>query len=208
MTAAKWLVAIAMVSIGLAAPRIASADDLVTVSISNVSFSGNSVCGPSGTALCTETISASYEWDNTTDSYVTGSFASTESGALGSSFTLAFPPQERAAWAVEFDVDGGGSTIFFDLVNTSGLTTGTYAAVGDAFFVPPGNYSGDLECGSTPCSTDFPVVGPYGDGGAFASGGTVTVSPAVAGVAPEPSTILLMGTSLLAVAAVRRKRLA
>ena len=207
MTAAKWLVAVTMVSIGLAAPRIASADDVVTVSISDVSFNGNSVCGPSGTALCTETISASYEWDNTTDSYVSGSFSSTESGALGSSFTLAFPPQERAAWAVEFDVDGGGGTIFFDLVNTSGLTTGTYTDIADAFFAPPGNYSGDLECGSTPCSTDFPVVGPYGDGGAFASGGTVTVSPASA-AAPEPSTMLLISAGLLAVGAVRRKRLA
>lgn len=208
MTAAKWLVAVAMVSIGLAAPRIASADDIVTVSISNVSFSGNSVCGSSGTDLCTETISASYEWDNTTNAYVSGSFASTESGALGSSFTLAYQPQVRAGQAVEFDVDGGGSTIFFDLDDSgSGLITGTYTAVGDAFGAPLGDYSADLDCGSTPCSTDFPVLSPYDDGGAFASGGTVVVSPAVA-TTPEPSSMLLIGAGLLAVAAVRRKRLA
>jgi hypothetical protein len=114
----------------------------------------------------------------------------------------------RAGEAVEFDVEGGGGTIFFDLVDgTSGLITGTYTEVHDAFGATLGDYSGDLECGATPCSTDFPVVSPYADGGAFATGGTVTVSPASAPT-PEPSTILLIGTSLLAMAAARRKRLA
>lgn len=204
MTAAKWLVAVAMVSIGLAMPRIASADDVVTVSISDVSFNGNSVCGPSGTALCTQTVSASYQWDNTTNTYVAGSLEYTESGALGSSFSTLVAPFVRASTAVEFDLFGGGGDTFFILAEgASGLSTGIYPVVIDVFGGPPGDYSGDLECSVAPCSTDFSPIGPYGEGGAFASGGTVTVSPA-----PEPSTVLLIGASLLAMAAVRRKRLA
>jgi hypothetical protein len=207
MTAAKWLVAVAMVSIGLATPRLARAD-VVTVSVSGVSFNGNSVCGTSGTALCTETINASYQWDNATNTYVTGSFVASESGALGSSLSVENLPFVRFGDAVEFDLLGGNGDIFIDLVDDgSGLITGTYTVVADAFGAPLGDYSGDLECGTSPCSTDYPPEGPYAQGGAVAAGGSVVVSSAVAPT-PEPSTMLLLGASLLAMAAVRRKRLA
>lgn len=207
MKATKWALAAAVVLIGLAVPRAARAD-IVEVSISDVSFNGKSVCGPSGTALCTQTVSASYEWNNATNSYVAGTLAYTESGALGSSFTTLATPYLRSGTGVEFDLFGGGGDTFFILAEgASGLPTGTYPVVFDIFGGPAGDYSGDLECSAVPCSADFSPVGPYGDGGAFATGGTVTVSEVSA--TPEPSSIPLLGLGLLGlVSTVWRKRLA
>src|ERR1700675_3460358 len=79
-----WL--ISEVALGLAVlltPSAIRADSIVQVTITGVVFSGNSVCGSSGSSLCKETASATFRWDNTTNTYVTGTLATFTSGDLG-----------------------------------------------------------------------------------------------------------------------------
>src|SRR5260370_24365708 len=101
MKTSKFGLAVALGLIGLAAPRVALADNILQVTISNLTFNGSNACGPSGTALCTQTLSESYQWDNTTQTYVSGSFSFSTAGVLGTCpppRTLSFPLSSRGLW--------------------------------------------------------------------------------------------------------------
>ena len=186
--------------ISLFASNAVWADDIVAASVSET-FNGNSVCGPSGTSLCTESFDASFMWDNTTSTAVAGSLQFSAVGPLGTWGDI-FGPVFSAFSAPSFDTvvltaEGSFLDVFgfqFNIsAQTPALTPGTYPL---QITSSPGGIVSSMTCESDPCITDFfpfsgtppPVlVGP--------SSVTATVSavPAV----PEPSSLLLLGTGLL-----------
>jgi hypothetical protein len=200
----------------------AHADDIVQVTISNLVFSGNDACGPSGVTLCSEVLNASYQWDNSTNSYIAGSLSFNATGVLGSSLPFvnpAFLVTGNGPNPEVFVQFGDASNDLFNIVLTEtndALTAGTYPEVATMAFaggVPAGSYTAFLLCNFTAptsadtCNTpDYPVLftGPYS--GAFNSSGTVSISEV-----PEPATITNLGTGLLClllVTLLRQKQIA
>jgi hypothetical protein len=204
MRKSLWIVPILLLFAAIGAPG-AHADDIVQVTISNLTFNGNNVCGSSGTASCTQTLSESYQWDNTTNTSVSGSFSLSTAGGLGTSFSLYSGPRLAGA---PFSVFAGVVNPATDIMrvflgdNTlSPLGTGTYTLIPTTSFYPgtPGTFAADIFCGSATCEADFPTTSTVF---VFATAGTVTVS-----TVPEPRTpsLILIGIGLVL---VMRKRIA
>lgn len=164
----SWTIAIIFTAIVI--PN-AHADTIVEITISNLTFNGLSVCGPSGTATCTESLSGTLTEDETTG--VVTSKTTVTSGDLGT-FTFsttiepALPPVTFLDYASPFgdQMDDG--------IDGQPPIPGTYAESGLA----------TLECLSATCSNDFGAA--YGTTVGAVSG-TTTVS-----AVPEPDTGLLM----------------
>ena len=187
--------------IALGVPGGVWADNIVDVTVSNISFEGRSVCGMSGTAICTESLNASFQWDDSTNTYVAGSFSSTESGALGSSFSVVGPEAYYSSNSVSFFLtDSSGDQMFVTILEgASGLVSGTFTApISSVYdvFVPgttAGEFNADLVCAPSPslCGTYYSPFSAYVYGGApDVTVGSVTV--------PEPSSLFLLGTGLMA----------
>src|ERR1700741_5001485 len=113
----------------------ANADSIVAVSVPTVTFTGNSVCGASHTALCVEAFNASFEWDNTTEAVVPGTPQIVATGPLGTfSFSnfqfIASGPGGGQLLLVAW-TDSAGDELTADVDTTSaGLTPGKYPNVG------------------------------------------------------------------------------
>jgi hypothetical protein len=203
MKTARCALAAALGLVSIVAPAATRADNIIQDTISNLTFNGNNVCGPSGTALCTQTLSESYLWDNTTETYVNGSFSFSTSGVLGTSFSLfgtpPFPSVQvfsAAVWVVSSIQNPNGDALVVYLGNNpSPLVTGTYTlSTTHSIFVPPGMFDVNLSCASSDATCNAAYPAPLGAGsfGVFSTGGTVTVTNV-----PEPPIGTTLGAGLL-----------
>ncbi len=204
LRAFRWLGVLAALALFWFAAAPVQADDIVTVDASNLLFTGNSVCGPSGTDLCTEVLSGSFSWDNTTGTLVPGAGPPIVSGPLGP-----FPP----AIGGGFTPSGGGGFLFAAgwlssgnasinlniLLPTAVLPPGTYPTVGSLTGL--GQADAFLLCASgSACESEFY---PAGVGFPLASQGLVTITEA-----PEPPSTALAALGILALGLpiARRRR--
>ncbi len=215
MKTSKFGLAVALGLIGLVAPRVARADNILQVTISNLTFNGSNACGPSGTALCTQTLSESYQWDNTTQTYVSGSFSFSTAGVLGTfapPSTVSFPIASGGLgvfWVVSAIQNQNGDKLYVFLGNNaSPLVTGTYTlSTTHSILVPPGTFDVNLLCASTDttCNAAYPGLLGSNTFGVFSTGGTVTVTSV-----PEPPISITLGAGLLCLMGVTlfRRRVA
>jgi hypothetical protein len=211
MKTTRYVLAVALGLIGLVAPTATRANSIVQVTISNLTFNGNSVCGPTGTALCTQTLSESWQWDNTTNTYVSGSFSSSTAGALGTSFSLfgqipfPFVGSFQGAAPLLAGIQDSNGDVLTVFLPTPPLVTGTYTpSTINSFQLLPGTYFAALNCASysTTCQALFPTSGGLA---VLSTGGTVTVT-----TVSEPPTGALLGAGLFGLMGIvlLRKRLA
>ena len=216
----KYARAAALGLMALAAPKTVLADAIVQVSVSGLTLDGLNACGPSN-SLCTQTLNESFQWDNTTGSYVAGTFSFSTHGALGSSFSTQFPPTPLSNFTLTAFI--GAVTQIEDpaLDNIEVFINTPPTATFDQF--PPGNYTifsspgpsappftivGALHCeppAFSACVSEFGSVASPTGPGLLASSGMATVS-----AVPEPSNALLMGAGCLCLMGMRlfRKRMA
>jgi hypothetical protein len=219
MRKSLWIGPVLLLFAAIGVPN-AHADDIVQVTISNLTFNGNDTCGLSGTALCTQTLSASFQWDNSTNTYVAGSDSFTAVGNLGTDFSL---PANDPTFGPSFQ------GVFWDVVNLAGNTTlGVNLGELTGPFTPPlqplvtgvytpdnvfglfpsavGTYEGYVSCG--PTGTCIPEG--FGPATTFNTGGTVSVATVATVATPEPGTssLTLIGLGSLGLIVVMRKRTA
>lgn len=209
---------------GLVLPTGVRADSIVDVTMSDLTFSGNNACGPSGTSLCTQTLNVAFQWDNTTNTFVLGSLSFDTSGAIGTLFGAPAPVLTSSGLVFDSFTSGinFGDSMQFTIGETiDGLAPGVYNLTTNFISTPPGSWAAGLSCSesalgppfpagpNTPCGQAYypPVAGLNTSNGAFASSGVVTVS-LVSTPEPKGSALLGMGLLCLLGMALLRKRLA
>jgi hypothetical protein len=210
-------------------PGMARADDVVNVTISNLTFTGNPVCElvlPPPLPIifnlvCTETFNGSFLWDNSTNALV-GSPQLTGEGPLGGAFpligsdTFAFVVSGMGFVIIESEwqtcafTELGvcvGDELFLDLGESSGgeLLPGNFQ-FSNGTALDPGRFEASVLCVTSTCLVDF--QNPPAKGPTFSTGQVSVASVPVPSV-PEASTGILLGTGLLGlVGAIRFKLLA
>ena len=204
MKISKYALPASLGLMALAAPKTVLADAIVQVTVSGLTFDGLNACGPSN-SLCSQTVNESFQWDNTTGSFVAGTFSFSTFGALGSSASSFSQPLPLTN--ISFTAFVGASTVIYDsafdslnfFINTpptatlSQLPPGNYTNFSGVGSAPPFTVDGGLFC-SAPgsCVSEFGSVASPTGTGLLSSSGMATVSPV-----PEPSPALLMGAGLL-----------
>jgi hypothetical protein len=186
----------------------ANADSIVAVSVPTVTFTGNSLCGATHTALCVEAFHASFEWDNTTEEVVPGTPEIAVTGPLGgfsffdSDFTTSGPGGGQlllVAWT-----DSAGDELTADVDTTSaGLTPGKYPIVGPS---QPGDGGSGFGCNDLP--TNNCVILFFGLGGREIAPNPIVVTPVGNVATPEGSTssMLFLGALMLVMYCSRLER--
>jgi len=195
---AATLIALSLAS---SAPEAARADAIVQVTLTNVTADGNYLCGASGTALCTAILNESFDWDNSTQSYVGGTLTASVSGSFPSGITSITNPGPLGC-AV-------GNYVYVDPNDLFDTAVGCGPPNG---VIPPGSYSPSI---AFVCGIAFGTC--YNDFGADSvdfSSGTVTatsVCPTPSGglvpcSVPEPATLSLFGVGAALLGLARRRR--
>jgi hypothetical protein len=200
--------ALIAVSLSCGAPNTARADAIVLVTVTNNTVIGKkSLCGVSGTELCTETLNESFEWDNSTGSYVGGSLLASVTGNFSTVVTSTTNPGTLGC--------GIGNAVyvnamdFFEPLLPSGSSDCSPPLV-----IAPGSYDPNntlFLCGGGiigPCYTDFGSI--IND----ASSGTITAtavcfSPSggpISCAVPEPATLGLFGVGVAFLGLARHRR--
>ncbi len=200
MRITRCALAAALGVVALMAPRVVQADT-VLVTLKNITFTGASVCGATGTSPCMVSLNGSFQWNNTLESAVSGTFSASASGPINLAtltvsglLTSPTPPQDSLS--ATFTDPGGDSAIFGINFSGTNLPLGTYTFTTGSPI--PGTFDQlGGQCVTPVCNADF--------GNSSISAGTVLVT-----VTPEPSTLLMLGSGLLGLMgmAFRRKRLA
>jgi hypothetical protein len=183
------------------ASPVATADEIVAVAIPTVTFIGNSVCGPAQNQSCVETLSGSFEWDNTTAAVVPGTALIVTSGPLGAfsfykSLSFGFGPSTLVGATYTNSL---GDALNVDLLTTSsGLTPGSYPVVGPSQL---GDAGVGLGCNESP--VDQACFSYFLNPGAQ----EFALTPMVVTAAPESSTssTLVVG-GLMVLLALRCRR--
>lgn len=145
MKATRYWVLAALFVIIFAAPITVRADSIVAVTISSLTFDTfNSCCG-------TQTVNATFLWDNTTSSFVPGSLSVSTSGLLGSSFTVT-PASSGPGFTLNtLPSNPISATIVFSMTSfrVGLLSPGTYSFTTTPIS-PPGTVLTYLACGKWP----------------------------------------------------------
>lgn len=190
MKTTKWGTALLLGLIALMGPRAAQADDIVQINISNLTTTGNPVCGPSGTgdgtgtSHCIDTLNASWLYDSTTNTIVPGTLSSMSTGDVPLPFfeTVTEPIASGIQTNFFFGHNSGLLDVLFEY-NTE-LLPGNVINFQAAF----------LSCSFT-CNDEF---SPTPD---LINPAAVTLS-----AVPEPASLALLGTGLLVAAGLLRRR--
>jgi len=151
------------------------ADTIVAIDLSNVTFTGNNSCG----TACKDVFNATWDWDATTQSIVSGTLNVNNSGVLGSMSLYAV-----TSYSFQFN----STTLLPDYDSITWYFGGSFPATGT--YTVSQEY---MYCGGGVCATDF------GSGYSDPKSGTITVSPVNSPV-PEPSSISLLGLGILTLA--------
>ena len=153
-----------LVLVAVGAP-CALADQIVDITVPSTTFIGNPIfpC----LVPCTETVSASFEYDNTTATTILASVDINAMGALAGGFFF------------DFSSPGGNQVVFFFLNGVEDIFTFDIPATSTGAILP-GGYTTNLLL-----SSDFP---PFKDVNAIA---LVTVTP------EPPTWMLVLGATLL-----------
>jgi hypothetical protein len=165
----------------------AHADDIVAVVVPTVTFTGNAVCGANQTSVCAESFSASFEWDNTTETLVPGSAQITATGPLGTlsylnSFFIPPQPLDPTELILVNWANSAGSGVAADVVTTPlGLLPGVYPIVGPF-------QAGDAGAGLGCVYLDTACVSEFLGG----SAGEYAPSPMVVTAVPEATSLTLL----------------
>ncbi len=193
MKTKKFTLAAAFGLIALVAPRAVRADSTVYFSMT-LTYNGLNACGPSNTSLCSETSAISFEWDNTTNAYVSGSATVTGSGVLGS-MTLYSPPSYGTLNGQPIvsliTSDAAGDLVYVTITESAGgLPLGSYTSTASTTSpLPAMTVQAVLVCGSSGDTCEFDYTGsasgavPIIQAAAFGTGAG-TVNPV--GVNPPP----------------------
>jgi len=168
--------------------------DILNVTLSNLVFAGNQRCGAG--FLCTLTVNASFQWNTTSNTYVSNSLSFAVSN---NSTNLTFPSPAtvtggagvyfgQAIFTASLASQGNDANLSIQIASSgSTLQPGTYTydTAGEFQLSPtvaPGTYLAQLTCQQQDvCYAEYPILpmGPVVNiAGTNASSGTVTISTA------------------------------